>query len=109
MHSAMLIWNCITSNDSGGGEDCDSEWRQRDHVGVLLAEQPVENELAQESNPGRALSCSGRPCLVLLPHKATLAASATSTQSTPAAALMPLLMLLCYCRCYCPDASVPLI
>ena len=43
-----------SSGSSGGNEGSIGRW-QRDHLGVLLAEQVVEDELARGSNPAQAL------------------------------------------------------
>ena len=59
--SAMPMWKISTSSGGSSGGDGGSECRQQDHLGVLLAEQLVEDELAWGSNPGRALLiCSCR-------------------------------------------------
>ena len=58
----------ITSSGSRGGEDGSTGRWQRGRLGVLLAEQVVEDEPAQGSNPGRALLI----CIMPLPHSENL-------------------------------------
>ena len=54
----------ITSSGSHSGEDGSTRRWQRDHLGVPLAEQVVEDEPAHDSNPGRSLLIS----IMRLPH-----------------------------------------
>ena len=53
--TAMPRWKSSTSSGSGGSEDGSSDRRQRDHVGVLLADQLVVNELARDPSPSQTL------------------------------------------------------
>ena len=53
--SAMRMRKDSTSSGSSGGNEGSSGRWQRDHLGVLLAEQVVEDELARGSNPAQAL------------------------------------------------------
>ena len=68
--SAMPMWKISTSSGGSSGGDGGSECRQQDHLGVLLAEQLVEDELAWGSNPGRALLvCSRRSSRAVAAHR----------------------------------------
>ena len=49
----MPMWKISTSSGNSSGDDGGCERRQQDHLGDLLAEQVVVNELARGSNPER--------------------------------------------------------
>eukprot|EP00325_Prymnesiales_sp_UTEX-LB-985_P029171 CAMPEP_0174738496 /NCGR_PEP_ID=MMETSP1094-20130205/70041_1 /TAXON_ID=156173 /ORGANISM="Chrysochromulina brevifilum, Strain UTEX LB 985" /LENGTH=87 /DNA_ID=CAMNT_0015941921 /DNA_START=193 /DNA_END=456 /DNA_ORIENTATION=+ len=52
--AAMQMRKSSTSSGSSGSEDGGGGRRQQDHLGELLAEQVVVDELARGSNPGQA-------------------------------------------------------